>query len=84
MEQYIIDATDPAQISDQLMDAHKDFRKSKRESHGLIVAGETLLRITEDNDICEDFQSLADRMKVVIAWRVSPKQKAEIVQLVKK
>ena len=83
MEQYIVNETDPDKISDQLMDAHKNFRKSKRDSHGLILAGDTLLKITEDEYLCEDFISLAEKMKVVIACRVSPKQKAEIVQLVK-
>lgn len=83
MGQHIIDATEPADISDQLLDAHKEHRKSKLADHGLIVAGDTLLQITEDPDLCEDFLSLSDKMKVVIACRVSPKQKAEVVQLVK-
>lgn len=83
MDQYTINAVDINKIEDQLITAASDHEKSEVEHHGLIVAGDSLLKITENETICTLFQTLADKMQVVIACRVSPKQKAEIVTLVK-
>ena len=45
----------------------------------VIVAGETLTAIQKDADLKEDFVTLADNANVVLACRVSPIQKAEVV-----
>lgn len=83
MQQYIIDATEEEEIEKQLDNAREEYESINDVAHGLIAAGDTLLKITENEDICKKFQELADKMQVVIACRVSPKQKAEIVKLVK-
>lgn len=48
----------------------------------LIIAGESLLKINKA-DIIESFLKLATQCDVVLACRVSPQQKADIVKLIK-
>jgi P-type E1-E2 ATPase len=50
----------------------------------MIVAGKSLVAIDADDDLRETFLSISDKMDVVLACRVSPKQKADIVNMVKK
>lgn len=83
MEQYIINKTSTDDIIDQLADSQKDFLKSSSNAHALIVAGDSLLKITAKDYIKDEFLKFADKMRVVIACRVSPKQKAEVVNLIK-
>jgi len=42
-----------------------------------------LLKITRNSRVRDEFLELAQAAKVVLACRVSPKQKAEIVQIVR-
>jgi len=51
--------------------------------NAVIVAGDTLIKITKNERVKAEFLELAQAAKVVIACRVSPKQKAEIVTMVK-
>ena len=83
MDQYIIDKLSTDDIIDQIADANKQYMKSSVTSYALIVAGDSLLKITNRDSVKEEFMRLAEKMNVVIACRVSPKQKAEIVNLVK-
>ena len=46
---------------------------------GVIVTGDALLKIFSQEKILPKFFSLIERADVVLACRVSPKQKAEIV-----
>jgi len=50
---------------------------------GVIVSGDSLLKVFENEKITPKFIGLVDRADVVLACRVSPKQKAEIVQMVR-
>ena len=47
------------------------------------MAGDSLLKITRNENIKNDFLELTDNAAVVLCCRVSPKQKAEIVTIVK-
>ena len=49
----------------------------------MIVTGECLLRIFLRKDIKERFVELCEDADVVLACRVSPKQKAEVVEMMK-
>lgn len=49
----------------------------------LIVAGETLIRIQHSEKLRENFLNLAEKSSVVLACRVSPKQKADLVLMVR-
>jgi phospholipid-transporting ATPase len=51
--------------------------------NAVIVSGESLLKITRNETVRNDFLELADEAAVVLCCRVSPKQKAEIVTMVK-
>ena len=47
----------------------------------LIVGGDSLLRILKNDKLQDKFVKLSEMATVVLACRVSPKQKAEIVEL---
>ena len=49
----------------------------------MIIAGDTLSKIDSHKDMKELFISAADRSTVVLACRVSPKQKADIVNMIR-
>lgn len=49
----------------------------------MVVAGETLATIQEDEDLVKEFIDLCEGANVVLACRVSPKQKAEIVHMIR-
>ena len=55
------------------------------EKIGLVVDGGTLLYALspDDSSIRKQFLDLALKMSVVVACRVAPKQKAEVVKLIK-
>lgn len=50
-----------------------------RKKMGVIVSGEALLKALHNEKITSKFIGLVDRADVVLACRVSPKQKADIV-----
>ena len=49
----------------------------------MVVAGDTLSTIQEDDDLVKEFIDLCEGANVVLACRVSPKQKAEIVMMMR-
>ena len=51
---------------------------------GVIVSGDALLKIFANPRITPQFIKLTEKADVVLACRVSPKQKAEIVEMVRK
>ena len=51
--------------------------------NAVIVAGDSLLKITRNARVRDEFLELAMSAKVVLACRVSPKQKSEIVTMVR-
>ena len=51
--------------------------------NAVIIAGETLATIQQDEDLIKDFIDLCEGANVVLACRVSPKQKAEIVEMMR-
>ena len=49
----------------------------------VIISGESLVKITKINALNELLVTLVDLAEVVLACRVSPKQKADIVNMVR-
>ena len=49
----------------------------------MVVAGETLTLIQLDKSLQDKFVELCEGANVVLACRVSPKQKAEVVHMIK-
>lgn len=58
------------------------FGNKKKEA--IIVAGSSLIAIDADIELRELFLKAATRVDVVLACRVSPKQKADVVNLIRK
>ena len=51
--------------------------------NAVIIAGETLATIQADEEMVKLFMDLCEGANVVLACRVSPKQKAEIVKMMR-
>ena len=49
----------------------------------MVIAGEALVKVQEIPELKDDFLKLTDQMDVVIACRVSPKQKGDIVEMIR-
>ena len=56
----------------------------KARDNAVIVAGDTLTTIQKDDSLVEEFIDLCQGANVVLACRVSPMQKAQIVKMVRK
>ena len=56
---------------------------TKRRKQAIIVAGHSLVTIQEENKLKDLFLRASDNVDVVLACRVSPKQKADIVLMIK-
>ena len=54
------------------------------EKKAIIVAGDSLVLIDGNDALREMFLELSDHSDVVLACRVSPKQKADIVNMIRK
>lgn len=54
------------------------------QQYALVVSGDALIPIMENKDLSKRFNNLAQKCASVLCCRVSPKQKQEIVKLVKK
>ena len=54
-----------------------------KQKNALIVSGESLFRIFNDKALKQRFVAIGERVDVVLACRVSPKQKADIVQVMR-
>lgn len=81
---FIIQQIRPRKIGQELNDALAKQKISyKVRANAVIIAGETLSHIQADEDLQKDFLDLCERANVVLACRVSPKQKAEVVIMVK-
>lgn len=53
------------------------------QEHAIIINGDALLKIADYEELREEFLNITSQAKVVLACRVSPKQKAEIVHFIK-
>jgi phospholipid-transporting ATPase len=84
MEQLYIDEQDKGQLVEDLNSTfHQVLRNKGLVKQALIIAGSSLLLIEHDPFLKEKFLRITDQVDVVLACRVSPQQKADIVNLVK-
>lgn len=58
--------------------------KTSEKQKAIIVAGESLTEIDRDDQLRQSFLDMSDYADVVLACRVSPKQKADIVNMIRK
>ena len=60
-----------------------DKLEGARGKQAIIVGGTSLERIDSDDELRNKFLSASDKVDVVLACRVSPKQKADIVNMIR-
>jgi magnesium-transporting ATPase (P-type) len=61
----------------------QNIKSSLKKKQAIIVAGHSLVTIEEDESLRELFLKASDNVDVVLACRVSPKQKADIVAMIR-
>lgn len=89
MDQYIVDETTSLDLNQKLNDVNNSIGENckmpmiRRRKQAIIVAGHSLVAIAEDNNLRAVFLKASDNVDVVLACRVSPKQKADIVLMIK-
>jgi phospholipid-transporting ATPase len=90
---HSIEETDDAEIHHKIglinieLDAKarpSSIHYGPKKKEAIIVAGASLIAIDADIELRELFLKAATRVDVVLACRVSPKQKADVVNLIKK
>ena len=85
MNMFIIKEKKPKRIRIELGDlSYKQRVTYQARQNAVVVAGETLAAIQGDLNLLKDFLDLCEKSNAVLACRVSPKQKAEIVKMVRK
>ena len=84
-EIHLIDQKRSVEVIRQMSAAQAviNERQDQEEDHAIIVSGDSLLKIMKQKRLKDMFLYTSSFCGVVIACRVSPKQKAEVVHLVK-
>ena len=84
MNMFVLQKLEPEAVRVEIIEAigNQNLTKQVRDN-AVIVAGETLSVIQEDEDLVKEFIDLCLGANVVLACRVSPKQKAEIVTMMR-
>jgi phospholipid-transporting ATPase len=83
MVEIKIDEQTPEMVLEQLVKAVALSNTPADLGYYMIITGDALRSLSRP-DQTPEFQTLLDRVQTVIACRVSPKQKQEIVEVVKK
>ena len=74
MEVFIVDKRATSDIMMQITKHRRDQKLTElARDNAVVVAGDSLLKITKNDRVKEEFLELALAAKVVIACRVSPK-----------
>lgn len=82
----VVDSRDPAEVMEQLQKIREDigsYSEGKLKNFALIITGDALIKIMGRPDIRSVLIEVCSITPAVIACRVSPKQKADIVNLVR-
>lgn len=84
MNMFILKETDPIKLRIEIVTAKGNQSMTTQiRDNAVIVDGDTLTAITSDDDLKKEFIDLCQGANVVLACRVSPKQKAEIVLMMR-
>ena len=70
-------------LENYLIELYNKEYKNNKKKHCLIVTGEVFSKITNNNNALNVFVQLFDLSDTIICCRVSPKQKAELVHIIK-
>ena len=84
MNMFVLTETKPKATRIEIVEAlgNQSLTKQARDN-AVVVAGDTLATIQDDDDLVKEFIDLCEGANVVLACRVSPKQKAEIVHMMR-
>ena len=84
MAQYIIDGQDSKEVFERILESKRAMALENFEQpSAVIISGDALLKVSAAEVIKQHFVELTDYSQVVVACRVSPKQKAEIVTFIR-
>lgn len=89
MDQNLVHETDHVKLAQELaksqtsINVNSFMSQEERKKQAVIVAGASLVEIASDTKLRNLFLEITDNVDVVLACRVSPKQKADIVNLVR-
>lgn len=84
MKLYQLLHTDKVNIKNQMVNNLQEIKANHNKAKiGLVVPGDTLVQISSDSMLLSIFSKLAIKCESVICCRVSPKQKQEIVAMVR-
>ena len=80
MNMFVLQEIKPKRVRIEINSslASQNVTKKARDN-AVVVAGETLSTIQSDQSLTKEFIDLCEGANVVLACRVSPNQKAEIV-----
>jgi phospholipid-transporting ATPase len=84
MNMFLIKELKPKKILVELTQAIATQKQTKHaRKNSVVVAGESLLAIQESPELTSTFMDLCLQATVVLACRVSPKQKAQVVRMMR-
>ena len=85
MNTFILEKIKPKDVKIEVNNAlaQQNVTKKAREN-AVVVAGETLAAIQKSESLTREFLDLCEGANVVLACRVSPIQKAQVVQMMRK
>lgn len=83
IKQHQVDKIDKATIKTQLAKVKEDI-SNEDGKHAIIIHGNSLIEINKDKELLDNFCSISNTVDVVLACRVSPQQKADIVEMIRK
>jgi len=84
MEIFVVDATTSQEVMIQITGFIRDQKLMASTKTSVVVGGDTLLRITQNERVRDEFLDLCSTAQSVLCCRVSPKQKAEVVMMLRK
>ena len=89
LEKILVDGKDKNEVENGLKSGVSKVNEKKNDSieekgdFALVISGEALIIIMEDPEYSSVMLEISDRCKAILACRVSPKQKGELVSLVR-
>ena len=83
MKQHLIDSVDIEGIKDQMKTAKESISTTKNLKQAVVISGDSLTKMESNYEILGQFLDICESVDAVLACRVSPLQKGEIVSLVK-
>ena len=83
MMQHMLQDTNMNELRNNLRHIQQSLKEEKQGKHSLIIAGASMTLMDTDEELKMELLEATHDIDVVLACRVSPKQKADIVQMVR-